>query len=119
YGSQLSAQHLELISGLKLEEDESLEVMDAKLRMYILAKLKNLALLGPKAATAKTLPKFFSKVEELKASDVNFLTTPKNALTLGELRSGSKTIGVPVAIDGRKALSHHVLVSGTTGRGKS
>lgn len=120
YGSQLSQQNLELISGLKLEEDASLEVMDAKLRMYVLARLKNLALLSDsKASASKTLPSVFTGTRELAANDVTFLTTPPNPLLLGRLRSGSKTLEVPVSIDGRKALSHHVLVAGTTGRGKS
>lgn len=120
YGSQLSKQHLELISGLKLEEDDSLELMDEKLRTYVLARLKNLAFLSPKkASSAKTLPTFFGPTREILASDVTFLTTPPSPLLLGNLRSGSKTLEVPVAIDGRKALSHHVLIAGTTGRGKS
>ena len=41
YGSQLSQQNLELVSGLKLEEDSELEIMDTNLRNYILAKMKN------------------------------------------------------------------------------
>jgi len=120
YGSQLTQQNLELISGLKLEEDESVELMDAKLRTYVLARLKNLASLSKsKASSAKTLPTFFTKTREIQASDVTFLTTPPNPLLLGKLRSGSKVLDVPVSIDGKKALSHHVLIAGTTGRGKS
>lgn len=120
YGSQLSSQNLELISGLKLEEDEKLELMDAKLRNYVLARLKSLAFIsGKNSKSAKTLPVFFSGVRELVAGDVSFLTTPPNPLLLGMLRSGSKVLDVPVSIDGRKALSHHVLIAGTTGRGKS
>ncbi|MBS3147625.1 ATP-binding protein [Candidatus Woesearchaeota archaeon] len=120
YGSQLSQQQLELISGMKLEEDDKLDLMDAKLRNYVLAKVKNLAILGDsKASMAKTLPSFFTKVEGVVADDVKFLTAPPNALVLGKLRSGSQDVGVTVSIDGRKALSHHVLIAGTTGRGKS
>ena len=120
YGSQLTQQHLELISGLKLEEDEKLELMDAKLRTYVLARLKNLAFISQNAAaSAKTLPTFFTKVREIVAADVSFITTPVHPLFLGRLRSGSKVLEVPVSIDGRKALSHHILIAGTTGRGKS
>ncbi|MBS3125066.1 ATP-binding protein [Candidatus Woesearchaeota archaeon] len=120
YGSQLSQSHLELISGLKLEEDDSLELMDAKLRNYVLARLKSLAFVGEKdAASAKTLPTFFTKVRDLLREDVSFLTAPANSLMLGKLRSGSKVLDVPVCIDGKKALSHHLLIAGTTGRGKS
>lgn len=120
YGSQLSRQQLELISGMKLEEDDSLELMDAKLRTYVLSRLKNLAVLSKsKSSSAKTLPTFFTKVREITKDDVSFLTTPANPLLLGLLRSGSKVLDVPVSIDGRLALSHHVLIAGTTGRGKS
>jgi hypothetical protein len=120
YGSQLTQQHLELISGLKLEEDEKLELMDAKLRTYVLARLKNLAFVsGKNSRSAKTLPTFFTKVREIVASDVSFITMPHNPLFLGKLRSGSKVLEVPVSVDGRLALSHHVLIAGTTGRGKS
>ncbi len=120
YGSQLTQQHLELISGLKLEEDDSLALMDAKLRTYVLARLKNLAFISErKSRSAKTLPTFFTKVREIVADDVSFLTTPPDPLFLGKLRSGSKVLEVPVSINGRLALSHHVLIAGTTGRGKS
>ncbi|HLF54210.1 MAG TPA: ATP-binding protein [Candidatus Nanoarchaeia archaeon] len=120
YGSQLTQQNLEMISGLKLEEDEKLEFMDAKLRNYVLARLKNLAFIQKQNSRAcKTLPTFFTKVREITAEDVTFLTTPQNPLFLGKLRSGSKVLEVPVSIDGQKALSHHILIAGTTGRGKS
>ncbi len=120
YGSQLSQQQLELISGMKLEEDASLELMDAKLRTYVLSRVKNLAVMqGSSSHSAKLLPTFFSNVREITPADVTFLTTPPNPLVLGKLRSGSKVLDVPVAVDGRKALSHHILIAGTTGRGKS
>lgn len=120
YGSQLSSQQLELVSGMKLEEDDSLELLDSNLRTYILARLKNLALLsGDSLASAKTLPNFFTKIREIEKEDVTFLTAPAFPLPLGFLRSGSKVLDVPVIIDGRLALSHHILIAGTTGRGKS
>ncbi|MEM3154033.1 MAG: ATP-binding protein [Candidatus Woesearchaeota archaeon] len=120
YGSQLTQQHIELISGMKLEEDDKLELMDSKLRTYVLARLKNLAFVANNyARSAKTLPTFFTKVREIVASDVSFLTTPPDPLLLGKLRSGSRELEVPVSINGRLALSHHVLIAGTTGRGKS
>lgn len=120
YGSQLSQQQLELISGMKLEEDASLQLMDAKLRTYVLSRVKNLAVMqSDSSSSAKLLPTFFSNVRDITAADVSFLTTPPNALALGKLRSGSKVLDVPVSVDGRKALSHHILIAGTTGRGKS
>lgn len=120
YGSQLNQQNLELVSGLKLEEDSSLQLMDAHLRNYVLAKVKNLITIkGSNAATCKTLPNFFSLAREVRAEDLSFFSTPKNPLNLGLIRSGSKVINVPAILDGRAVFSHHVLVSGTTGKGKS
>ena len=42
YGSQISQQNLELISGMALEEQTDMEFMDPKLRNYNLAVLKPL-----------------------------------------------------------------------------
>jgi hypothetical protein len=42
YGSQISEQNLQLIAGMKLEENSSLDFMDPTMRNYILAELKNL-----------------------------------------------------------------------------
>lgn len=120
YGSQLSQQNLELVSGLKLEEDETLGIMDEKLRAYFLARIKSLALIQEnKAYPAKVLPAFFSGVREIEESDVHAITQPELPLFLGKLRSGSRVLDVPVSIHGKAALSHHVLIAGTTGRGKS
>lgn len=120
YGSQISQQNLELISGLKLEEGSELTLMDENLRSYILARVKNLlAIQGNNAFSCKSLPKFFSIVRNVKKEDLLFLTKPKNSLFLGYLRSGSQTIDFPIFINGEEALSHHILISGTTGRGKS
>jgi len=120
YGSQLDQQHLELISGLKLEEDSTLAFMDQPLRSYVLAKAKNLITLhNNKALACKTLPAFFSEVRDVKADDLKFLSPPCNPLTFGLLRSGSKTINLSASLNGKDVFSLHILVSGTTGKGKS
>ena len=121
YGSQLGQQQLELLSGLKLEENIGLQFFDEAVRQYILARVKNLVTItDSKSRAAKTLPQCFSEIRDVTASDVSFLST-KHAtpLFIGKLRSGSKVIDVPIYLDGHKALSHHVLIAGTTGRGKS
>ena len=120
YGSQISQQNLELISGMKLEENTDFELFDANLRNYMLALMKTLVTIkGNNAFVSKSLPNFFSEVGELKESDLTFLTKPKNPLFLGNLRSGSKVLDVSIYLDGEKVLSHHILIAGTTGRGKS
>lgn len=120
YGSQLSASNLELVSGMKLEEENDLYFMDEKLRNYNLALLKNLiSLKDGSAKLSKSLPDFFSDVREVKKEDLSFLTKPKNPLFMGNLRSGSKTLDVDIFLEGDKVFSHHVLIPATTGRGKS
>ena len=133
YGSQISQQNLELISGLNLEENSDTELFEPNLRNYKLALLKNLITITNKdireikgenkiineARTAKILPDFFSPVREIKESDLTFLTTPTNSLFLGHLRSGSKKLDVPISLQGDLALSHHILIPATTGKGKS
>ncbi len=120
YGSQISQQNLELISGLNLEENTDMDFIDPNLRNYRLALLKSLITIsGNEARIAKTLPGFFSTVREIREDDLKFLTKPKNPLFLGKLRSGSKTLNVDIFLDGEQALSHHILIPATTGRGKS
>ncbi len=118
YGSQISQVNLELMSGLKLEHENDLELFDKELRQYVLVHVKPLLSLSNET-TCKTLPPFFSRVREVRKEDLGFLSMPKNPLFLGQLRSGSKVIDLPVYVDGEKVFSHHILISGTTGRGKS
>lgn len=120
YGSQLSQQHLELVSGLKLEEDESLGLMDPHLRNYVLAKAQGLVTIAGKNATAcKSLPSMFAPVRAITPEDITFLTAPPTPLFVGNLRSGSTVLDVPIYLNGKDVLSHHVLISATTGKGKS
>src|SRR3989338_9436861 len=120
YGSQISQQNLEMISGMKLEENLDIDFYDPNLRNYTIAVLKSLLMLKEgKALLNKGLPEFFSGLREITECDLDFLSKPRNSLFLGKLRSGSKTLNVDISIDGEKALAHHILIAGTTGRGKS
>lgn len=120
YGSQLSQQNLELVSGLKLEENADLDFMDPELRNYNLAVLKNLVTVkGNSAVMSKSLPQFFSEVRQVEKDDIKFLTKPKNPLFAGKLRSGSKTLDVDIFLRGDEVFSHHILIPATTGKGKS
>jgi DNA helicase HerA-like ATPase len=120
YGSQISQQNLELISGLSLEDNKDFDFMDPKLRNYMLARLKSLATIkGENAFVSKQMPDFFSEVREVLKEDLGFLTKPKNPLFIGNLRSGSNVLDVPIYLQGDKVLSHHILIAGTTGKGKS
>jgi hypothetical protein len=120
YGSQISQQNLELISGMSLEENTSMDFMEPHIRNYILAKLKNLITIREgKVGVCKTLPNFFSNIREITKDDLRFLTKPKNPLCIGKLRSGAKVLDVDIFLDGTKVFAHHILIPATTGRGKS
>lgn len=120
YGSQVSQQNRELVAGLQLEESADVELLDAHLRNYTLAHLKNLLTIREKSASqSKGLPAFFSEIRRVTREDLPFFTPVKEPLYLGSLRSGSAVLDVPVEIDGTKALRHHLLIAATTGRGKS
>ena len=120
YGSQISQQNLELIAGMKLEENTEFEFFDVNLRNYMLAMMKSLLIIKDKNAfVSKSLPQFFSEIREVNEADLAFLKKPKSPLFFGNLRSGSKILDVPIYLDGEKVLSHHILIAGTTGRGKS
>jgi hypothetical protein len=120
YGSQISQQNLELISGLKLEEENNLELLDPNLRNYQLALLKPMISISKdNSSLCKTLPEFFTPVREVTKEDLTFLTTPKNPLFIGQLRSGTKLLDVDISLPGEEVLSHHILIPATTGRGKS
>ncbi len=120
YGSQISQQNLELVSGLELEENVPADLIDANVRTYTLALLKNvLTLKGNTPSLTKTLPPFLAKLRSVEKEDVSFLTKPKNALFFGRLRSGAKTVDADIFLPGDKVLSHHLLIAATTGRGKS
>ena len=120
YGSQISQQNLELVSGMSLEENTDMEFMNPKVRNYILTKAKNLIVIeNNEAFVSKKLPEFFSNVNAIVKDDINFFISPENPLFLGKLRSGSQTIDVPIEVDGKKVFQHHILIAATTGRGKS
>ena len=120
YGSQISPQNLELISGMHLEGAAPIEFLDAELRNYVLAFAKPLlALRGDDAALCKTLPPFFAALRTITRDDVAFLGRPAHALFVGRLRSGSSVLDVDIFLPAEEVLSHHILVPATTGRGKS
>ncbi|MBI3412717.1 MAG: ATP-binding protein [Candidatus Aenigmarchaeota archaeon] len=123
YGSQLDPKRIEYASGLTIEEKwEDLKFHDQELRNYVLVKAKALAQMKKDDNTIlvpKRLPKHFSMVRRFSEDDKEFIAKQENSLLLGNLRSGSKDLGIKVHINGVEALSHHVLVAATTGRGKS
>ncbi len=131
YGAQISQQQLELISGMHLEENTDLDLMDPHLRTYMLASLKPVLAVqknGPdsnghgsthETHLCKTLPGFFSKVRAVTKEDLSFITKPVNPMYIGKLRSGSRILDVDLYLQGDEVICHHILIPATTGRGKS
>ena len=55
YGSQISQQNLELVSGMNLEENSDFSIMDANLRNYQLAYCKPILTVTTQSKTCKQL----------------------------------------------------------------
>ena len=120
YGSLLEQEDIERISGMSLEGYEETNIMEEEIRNYIYAKAKPLVRVKDnEPKKPKTLPPFFGDLERVDEKDFEFLEEPDNSLYIGRVRSGSKVLEVPIHINGKEALSHHMLVPATTGRGKS
>ena len=125
YESQISIQSREMMAGIKLEGyGKDLDVYEPELRNYIIAYTK--AILNvriedkkPIPYIPKTLPSFFNTIRLITADDLKFLTKPNNPLYMGKVRSGSKIITLNVWLEGKEVLTHHLLISATTGRGKT
>ena len=118
YGSQISLQNLEMVAGMNLEEG-NFSLLDEANRNYQLAFLKPILILGQNNSTCKKLPRFFNLVREIEERDLSFITTPQDPLFLGYLRSGSRKMNFNISLPGTQALSHHILISSSTGKGKS
>lgn len=120
YGSQISPQNLEMVSGMNLEEG-NFSIMDESLRNYQLAFLKPLLSLENSSLSRipKKLPSFFTQVRNLLPEDLSFLTTPAHPLFLGKLRCGSRELDTNLFLPGKEVLAHHILIPASTGKGKS
>jgi len=120
YGSLLEDDDLARMSGMQLEGYEETSLMEEEIRNYTFAKAKPLVQIrDEEPKIPKTLPKFFGNLDRVSKDDFHFLEEPENSLYLGKIRSGTQVLDVPIHINGKKALSHHILIPATTGRGKS
>ncbi len=120
YGSQVPQIARELIAGMRLEGlGSGLEFLEPQLRNYILASTKAVLRVTDRAHIPKVLPDFFGTVRHITEKDLAFLSKPPNPIYLGKVRSGSKVIEADVYLNGAEALTHHILIPATTGRGKS
>ncbi len=122
YGSQISQQNLELMSGMELEQSLGVNLFDESIQVYSIAVCKNLLVFNKQEKsrmTAKSLPPLLSRFSRISEKDIEILNNPQNPLFVGFLRSGSSEVRARVRIDAQKAFQHHILLAATTGRGKS
>ena len=118
YGSLMENRDLARMSGMQLEGYGATEIHEKEVRNFILVRAKPVFDLNKKGIP-KHLPEFFKILRRANAQDFDFLEKPENPMYLGKIRSGSKVLDVPVYLDGKKVLTHHILIPATTGRGKS
>ena len=123
YGSQIPDTSLELIAGYGLErEDVDLKIYEPELRNYVLALAKPLIKVKDNGLyLPKKLPQFFGDLFEIREEHLHFFKemSIEDPITLGKVRSGSKTLDIDVNVSASEILRHHVLIPATTGRGKS
>ncbi|MFW9945741.1 MAG: ATP-binding protein [Candidatus Odinarchaeota archaeon] len=123
YGSQIPDTSLELIAGYGLErEGVDLKIYEPELRNYVLALAKPLIKVRDNGLyLPKKLPQFFGDLFEIREDHLHFFKemSIKDPITLGKVRSGSKTLDIDVNVSASEILRHHVLIPATTGRGKS
>ena len=120
YGSQMGQATREAVSGLHLEGHDGLKFFEEGLTNYNLAKLKPLVcVFGGMEKMPKSMPSIFASIRPLEEKDVSFMKKYDDSVKIGNLRSGSKKLTTELSVDGRKVMSHHVLIPATTGRGKS
>ena len=107
-----------MMAGSIQHMDDFIEREDTE---YIICTVKALCdVQGGKVHKTKKLPKFLGEIHDVSDEDFGFLSgDPRNNLSLGMIRSGSKVLGVDVKLNAQDVFSHHVLIPATTGRGKS
>lgn len=120
YGSQIPERIRSLAAGLKLEEESNLSFLENELSNFILIILKPILFVSQnKYHLPKRLPKFFAAVERINEGDLKFLEKPDSPLYFGQIRSGSRILNIDVFLNGENVLTHHMLISASTGKGKS
>lgn len=128
YKSQMSPAIHELLAGMELEgHNPDLGFVEPELANYSVAAAKPMLAVHQKkdkyeTKSPKRLPNFFNPLFSIETEDLKFLKpkNTENSLYLGNVRSGSNVLeDLNVYINAKDALTHHILIPATTGRGKS
>lgn len=122
-GSQMDSRTLEMVSGTMMGDGPGrVNFYEPETPNYTLATAKPLvATRGSRRGKPKSLIGAFTPVRRATHEDLSFMVgRGPGRLYMGQVRSGSKTIqGDGFWMDAKSAVSHHILVVASTGRGKS
>ena len=118
--SLLTPAEIALVSRRRERGDEA-PFYDKGLRLYDTALATILCQVGEDGRVhgPTAVPSLFSVVQSLEERDLKDLHLDTGDLPIGWVRVGHRRSDVVVALDGRKAIPHHILVCGVTGAGKS
>ncbi len=117
--SLLPGQYIEDIAGQKLEHNQEISLFDEKDRFYKVVQAKILKIYSDDFHPARSVPNYFAEARQASANEFKFLNDYKG-INIGCLRLGTRTLkDVNINLPANKLISHHVLVSAATGKGKS
>ncbi len=103
-----------------LDKYNDVEIIDKDMKYYVLMYAKPLVMIfDNKISNIKSLPHIYSPIYALNQELAEKLLEHFEGVDLGKIRSGNDVLNVRVPIDLRDALTHHILITATTGRGKS
>lgn len=118
--SLIPNQFIEDIAGQNLEYDLNYNIFDEKDRFYRICEAKTLKILRNNSfIPPRSIPNHFSNVYKINSDEFKFINT-KGEIEIGYLRLGTDFLkDVVISLPAKKLISHHVLVSAATGKGKS
>ncbi len=117
--SLVPGQFIEEMAGQNLEYNEGINLFDDKERFYQIAYAKTLTIKKDGFIPPRNIPSFFAEVSKVTADDFKFLEK-KGEVEIGNLRLGTDSLKeVVIRLPAQKLISHHVLVTAATGKGKS
>lgn len=117
--SLIPSQFIDEIAGQKLEHNVDLELFDSEDRFYRIAVAKVLKIKQADFVPPRKIPNYFSDVSLVTPEDLDFLNNT-GEIQVGNLRLGMKSMdSVIISLPAKQLIRHHILISATTGKGKS
>jgi len=108
-----------LVNSIKDHLGEGGNLINEDEQLFNTAQSKALLMFhGSDTATVKLAPKLLTTVRKIEHKDLSFMNTQKGVY-VGNIRSGMDVMDIPVYLNAEDTFSHHVLITATTGRGKS